>query len=104
MQTPVKMLLIVLDFIYFIAVTQVSLPESAATCSAHICRIKLSSGPRRSWMGEAWQTKPEDEFLTGVLFFPCSPGQPAAVVTGCHCRGCIPGPGGHRFRGQQVLV
>lgn len=43
MQTPVKTLLIAL---YVIAITQVNLPELTAMCSAHICRIKLSSGPR----------------------------------------------------------
>ncbi|KAL2301876.1 hypothetical protein Nmel_011277, partial [Mimus melanotis] len=55
-------------------------------------------------MGEAQWIKPEEEFLTYVLFFPCSPGQPPAMGTGCHCSGCISSPGGHCFRGQQVLV
>lgn len=42
LHNTVKTLLIVL---YFIAITQVSLPELTAACSAQICRIKLSSGP-----------------------------------------------------------
>lgn len=42
MKTLMKMLLIAL---YFIAITQVSLPELTATCSAQICMIELWSAP-----------------------------------------------------------